>query len=79
MDYFSLRLAELRREIANLRTNNTNYAQQSERSESDHSAFELRNNRLLQIKKELSGMLARPQEGSVWWDRVRAAFAPNDR
>jgi uncharacterized protein YdcH (DUF465 family) len=71
MDYFSQRLSELRKEIANLRTNNASYSQQSDHSQIDQSAYELRSNRLLQIKKELSGMLARPREGSVWWERSR--------
>jgi hypothetical protein len=76
MDYFSQRLIELRREIANLRGNNASYSQQTEHSPADHSAYELRSNRLLQIKKELSAMLARPQEGSVWWERGRSGIRP---
>jgi hypothetical protein len=76
MDYFSQRLSELRREIANLRSNNASYSQQSEHSQSDQSACELRSNRLLQIKKELSAMLARPREGSVWWERARGGVRP---
>jgi hypothetical protein len=69
MDYVSQRLTELRKEIANLRTNNTGYSRQSEHSAMEQSAFELRSNRLLQIKNELTAMLAQPRQGSVWWER----------
>ena len=33
----------------------------------DQSALEVRANRLLQIKQELSGMLERPSDPKVWW------------
>jgi hypothetical protein len=74
MDYLVQRLSELRQEIAHLRSTNASYLQSTERSESDQSGYELRNNRLLQIKKELSGMLSRPREGSVWWERSRGGL-----
>jgi hypothetical protein len=76
MDYFSQRLSELRKEIANLRSNNASYSLNGHHSESEQSAYELRSNRLLQIKKELSAMLGRPREGSVWWERSRGGVQP---
>jgi hypothetical protein len=76
MDYFSQRLSDLRKEIANLRTNNASYSHQTEHSENEQVAYELRSTRLLQIKKELSGMLNRPQEGPVWWERFRSGARP---
>jgi hypothetical protein len=72
----SLRLNELRREIANLRNNNAGYLLQTEHSDVERSGYELRNNRLLQIKKELSAMLARPQEGTVWWEKFDGGLRP---
>lgn len=72
MDYFSQRLSELRQEIATLRNTNAIYAQNREHSESEHSGYELRTNRLLQIKKELSAMQSQPREALVWWERSRS-------
>jgi hypothetical protein len=35
----------------------------------DQSAVEMRANRLLEIKKELSQMLNRPEDPRVWWEK----------
>ena len=35
----------------------------------DQSAVEMRANRLLEIKKELSQMLNRPEDPQVWWEK----------
>lgn len=70
MDYISQRLSDLRQEITDLRSMNTRYSERSEHSAIDQSAYELRNNRLLQIKKELSGMRNLPKEGAVWWEKA---------
>lgn len=74
MDYLSQRLTELRQEIAALRNTNDNYSQQAEHTPIEQSGYELRSNRLLQIKKELSDMLARPRERAVWWERSRGGI-----
>jgi hypothetical protein len=76
MDYFTQRLTELRKEIANLRSNNASYSRQSEHSQIEQSGYELRGNRLLQIKSELTAMLSQPRQGSVWWERSRGGVQP---
>ena len=38
-------------------------------SQIDQSAVEMRANRLLEIKKELSQMLNRPEDPAVWWEK----------
>ncbi len=70
MDYISQRLSDLRQEITDLRSMNTRYSERSEHSAIDQSAYELRTNRLQQIKKELSNMRNLPKEGVVWWEKV---------
>jgi hypothetical protein len=70
MDYLSQRLSDLRQEITDLRSLNTRYSQRTEHSPIEQSAYELRTNRLLQIKKELSGMRNLPREGAVWWEKL---------
>ena len=37
----------------------------------DQSALELRTNRLLEIKQELSKILNRPGDSTVWWEKFR--------
>jgi hypothetical protein len=37
----------------------------------DESALELRTNRLLEIKQELSKILDRPSDSAVWWEKLR--------
>jgi hypothetical protein len=70
MDYISQRLNDLRQEITDLRSMNTRYSERSEHSAIDQSAYELRTNRLQQIKKELSNMRNLPKEGVVWWEKA---------
>jgi hypothetical protein len=60
MTYLTEHLCSLRQEIAQLQNMNAHYSNKSERSPLDQSALELRTIRLLQIKKELTSMLARP-------------------
>jgi hypothetical protein len=72
MDYISQRLSDLRQEITDLRSMNTRYSERSEHSAIDQSAYELRTNRLQQIKKELSNMRNLPKEGVVWWEKARS-------
>lgn len=72
MDYISQRLSDLRLEITDLRSINARYAQRSEHSPVEQSAYELRATRLLEIKKELANMRNLPGEGSVWWERFAA-------
>jgi hypothetical protein len=38
-------------------------------SQIDQSAVEMRANRLVEIKKELSQMLNRPEDPAVWWEK----------
>ena len=71
MTYFSIRLSSLRQEITTLRDLNARYSEKSEHSAMDQSAFEVRTNRLLQIKQELSKILDRPSDPAVWWERSR--------
>ena len=71
MDYLSLHLASLRQEIADLRNMNVLYAQQSVHNDVEQTASDVRANRLLQIKRELSKMRDCPPEPRVWWDKVR--------
>jgi hypothetical protein len=40
-------------------------------SQIDQSATEMRANRLIEIKKELSRMLNRPEDPQVWWEKGR--------
>lgn len=49
---------------------NTHYSSKTQHSPIDQSAFEMRTIRLLQIKKELGIMLARPNNPKVWWENL---------
>ena len=71
MTYISLHLSNLRQEITTLRDLNARYSEKSEHSPMDQSAFELRTNRLLEIKQELSKILDRPSDPAVWWEKFR--------
>jgi hypothetical protein len=71
MSFISEHLTSLRQEITTLRTLNARYSEKSEHSPIDQSALELRTNRLLEIKKELSRILDRPGDPSVWWEKSR--------
>jgi hypothetical protein len=72
MAYIKEHLTSLRQEITSLRNLNTRYSEQSEHSTMDQSALEVRTNRLLEIKQELSQIMANPGDSRVWWDKVRA-------
>jgi hypothetical protein len=71
MDYLSSHLASLRQEITKLRNMNVLYGQQSMHNAVEQTASDVRANRLLQIKQELSKMRDCPPEPTVWWDKVR--------
>ena len=71
MFYLTARLSSLRREISDLQDRNALYSEKSEHSQTEQSAQELRRNRLLQIKQELSDMLNHSGHCAVWWDKLR--------
>jgi hypothetical protein len=71
MPYISEHLTSLRQEIADLRSLNTRFAEKGGHTDVDHTAHELRTNRLREIKQELSKMLNRPEDPKVWWERSR--------
>jgi hypothetical protein len=71
MDYLSPHVASLRQEITHLRNMNVLYSQQSVHSALEQAASDVRANRLLQIKEELSKMRDCPAEPMVWWDKAR--------
>jgi hypothetical protein len=71
MTYLLEHLSSLRQEITDLRNMNASYSAKSEHGPLDQSALETRTNRLLQIKKELSIMLERPNDPKVWWEKLR--------
>jgi hypothetical protein len=71
MTYIAEHLSSLRQEITDLRNMNARYSAKSEHGPLDQSALEVRTNRLLQIKKELSNMLDRPHDPKVWWEKLR--------
>jgi hypothetical protein len=73
MPYISEHLSSLRQEITTLRDLNARYSEKSEHSPTDQSALELRTNRLLEIKKELSKILDRPGDSAVWWEKFRGS------
>ncbi len=72
MAYISEHLFSLRQEITSLRNLNARYSEQNEHSTLDQSALEVRANRLLEIKQELSKILANPGDCRVWWDKSHA-------
>jgi hypothetical protein len=71
MDYISTHLTSLRQEISDLRNLNARYAEHRQHSPLEESAFGLRQDRLMQIKQELSTMLSCPPDPAVWWDKRR--------
>lgn len=75
MPYISEHLSSLRQEITDLRNLNARFAVAGEHTSVDQTALELRTNRLLEIKKELSKMLNRPNDPAVWWEK----FGKSDR
>jgi len=76
MPYISERLSSLRQEITTLRDMNARYSEKSEHSPMDQSGLELRTNRLLAIKQELSKILDRPGDSAVWWEKFRNKSRP---
>ena len=75
MPYILEHLTSLRQEITDLRNMNARSAAKSADSQIDQSAVEMRANRLVEIKKELSQMLNRPEDPAVWWKRVAGGVA----
>jgi hypothetical protein len=71
MTYMAEHLSSLRQEIAHLQNMNTHYSNKGEHSPLDQSALDVRTVRLLQIKKELANMLDRPNDPTVWWEKLR--------
>ena len=71
MPYLSEHLSSLRHEITDLRNMNVLYAQQSQHSPVERTAFGVRESRLVQIKQELTKMRNRPDDSAVWWARSR--------
>jgi len=71
MPYISEHLSSLRQEIIDLRNLNASVRKSGHTSEVDQTAFELRTNRLREIKQELSRMLNQPDDPKVWWERFR--------
>jgi hypothetical protein len=71
MPYLAEHLSSLRHEITDLRNMNVLYSQQSQHSPTERTASDSRENRLVQIKQELSKMLNRPDDTAVWWGKSR--------
>jgi len=71
MPYIKEQLSGLRQEISDLQNMNVRYTGKRMHSEVDKTALELRTNRLREIKQELSRMLDRPQDSTVWWEKSR--------
>ena len=71
MPYISEHLTSLRQEITDLRKMNARFAEQGEHSTVDKSMLEANTSRLLEIKRELSNMLNRPDDPKVWWENTR--------
>jgi hypothetical protein len=69
MPYILEHLTSLRQEITDLRNMNAQSAARTTDSQIDQSAVEMRANRLVEIKKELSQMLNRPEDPRVWWEK----------
>jgi hypothetical protein len=70
MDYLSAHLSKLRQEISELRELNFLYSQHSEHSPAEQTASDVRSDRLLQIKKELTEMRNFPPVSRIWWDKL---------
>jgi hypothetical protein len=71
MPYILEHLTSLRQEITDLRAMNERSALKTADRQIDQSAVEMRANRLVEIKKELSQMLNRPEDPQVWWEKGR--------
>ena len=71
MPYITERLSNLRQEISTLRDMNARLSEKGEHSPMDRSDLEIRTNRLMEIKLELSKILDRPGDAAVWWEKSR--------
>jgi hypothetical protein len=60
------RLSSLRNEITDLRKLNASFREKRKHSPVEQSAAELRAQRLVEIKQELSKLLTRP-DSTAWW------------
>jgi hypothetical protein len=60
------RLSSLRNEITDLHKLNTTFREKRKHSPIEQSAAELRAQRLVEIKQELSKLLTRP-DSTAWW------------
>ncbi len=60
------RLANLRREITDLRSLNASFFERKKHSQIDQSAAQGRAQRLLEIKEELNALLSKP-DTAAWW------------
>lgn len=69
MPYILEHLTSLRQEITDLRKLNERSVGRTADAQIDQSAVEMRANRLIEIKKELSQMLNRPDDPQVWWEK----------
>jgi hypothetical protein len=69
MPYILEHLTSLRQEITDLKNMNARAAVRTADTQIDQSAVEMRANRLVEIKKELSQMLNRPDDPAVWWEK----------
>jgi len=69
MPYILEHLTSLRQEITDLRNMNARHTGKTTDHQIDQSAVEMRANRLAEIKKELSQMLNRPDDPTVWWEK----------
>jgi hypothetical protein len=75
MAYITEHVSGLRDEINELMSTNVRYAGKRLHTEADQTAFEVRSNRLREIKQELSTLLDRPQDPKVWWEKTRRPLA----
>jgi hypothetical protein len=76
MPYIMEHISRLRQEVTTLRNMNARYSEKSEHNSMDQSALELRTTRLLEIKQELSKILDRPGDATVWWEKLRRPNHP---
>lgn len=71
MDHFAEHLTNLRQEINHLQGLNAQYRKKREHSPVEQSAFTQWQNRLQEIKQELSNLRDFPTRPAVWWDKSR--------
>jgi hypothetical protein len=66
MPLTSERLANLRREITDLRSLNASFFEKKKHTQIDQSAAQGRAQRLLEIKEELNVLMSKP-DTAAWW------------